>query len=138
MINPAEENSPARGRTIRVLVVDDAPQWIAQLSDFLRKQPGFAVVGKAYDGWEAVERNVNLQPDLVLMDVNMPRLNGIDAARLMKRSTHIPRVILMSVGPSEHAALLVDTGDADGFCNKADLVRDLQPLVHRLFPEPQA
>jgi CheY-like chemotaxis protein len=95
---PAQpHNSKVNGpkRKLRVLVVDDEPSVCDVVSDTIR----FAdhqVVGVARDGVEAVQLARELQPDLVVMDVLMPRMNGLDAMRLILTSGAARHVLLMS------------------------------------------
>lgn len=70
---------------IRVLVVDDHPLYREGLAAALSSSPGLVVVGEAEDGEAAVERAAELDPDVVLMDLHMPRLNGVEATRRITR-----------------------------------------------------
>ena len=69
---------------IRTVVVDDSPFVLKTLSSFLEQQRDFQLVGTATDGKHAVRRVVELEPNLVLMDLRLPGLNGLDAARQIK------------------------------------------------------
>jgi DNA-binding NarL/FixJ family response regulator len=66
---------------ICVLIVDDFLSWRRWVSAMLQDNPGFQIVGEASDGLEAVLKSEELQPDLVLLDIGLPKLNGIEAAR---------------------------------------------------------
>jgi two-component system invasion response regulator UvrY len=68
---------------VSVLIVDDQPPFRRAAAAVVRMTPGFAVVGEAGSGEEAVERVAELGPGLVLMDINMPGINGIEATRLI-------------------------------------------------------
>ena len=70
---------------VRVLVVDDALFMRGMIREILGRSGGFEVVGEAGDGFEAIERYRELRPDLVTMDIVMPRMDGIDAAREIVR-----------------------------------------------------
>jgi len=86
--------------TIRILVVDDQPMYRIGVSAILNAQQEFTVVGEAEDGVEALARNRVLNPDIVLMDVRMPNMNGIEAAGQLTHPDHlpanIPRVIMLT------------------------------------------
>lgn len=86
--------------TIRVLVVDDQPMYRLGVSAILNAQPDIDVVGEANDGQEAIDRNRVLNPDIVLMDIRMPHVNGIDATRRITSPPNgvgnVPAVIMLT------------------------------------------
>jgi two-component system, chemotaxis family, protein-glutamate methylesterase/glutaminase len=79
---------------IRVLVVDDSPVMRTILVSMLAETPGYQVVGEATDGLEAVHMTAELRPDVVTMDIRMPRLNGLEATRQIMASTPTPIVVV--------------------------------------------
>lgn len=79
---------------IRVLVVDDSAVIRTILVTMLQSVPGFDVVGEAVDGIEAVEMTALLRPDVVTMDIRMPRMNGLEATRQIMRTTPTPIVVV--------------------------------------------
>ena len=81
---------------IRVLLVDDSADWRSALLAKLRADPGLQVVGYAADGVEAVLRAKELQPDLILLDIGLPRLNGIGAAREIRKSATESKIVFLS------------------------------------------
>jgi DNA-binding NarL/FixJ family response regulator len=76
--------------TIRILVVDDQPVVRAGVAALLGTQPDLEVIGEAADGLQAVARASQLRPDVVVMDIRMPRLNGIEATRRVVALTPNP------------------------------------------------
>ena len=90
----------------RVLVVDDSAFMRRAISMLLEKAPDIDVVGTARDGQEALERVAELDPDVVTMDVEMPRLNGLQALRQLMRQSPRP-VIMISSLTQEGAATTV-------------------------------
>jgi DNA-binding NarL/FixJ family response regulator len=83
--------------TIRILVVDDQPVVRAGVAMMIGTQPDLEVVGEASDGLAAVSRAAELRPDVVVMDVRMPRLDGIEATRQVAALTpKPPRVVLLT------------------------------------------
>ena len=107
--------------TIRLLVVDDQPMFRAGLSAILGSQPDITVVGEADDGGEALARNRALTPDVVLMDVRMPKMNGIDATRQLTRPVgpaHVPRVIMLTTFDIDEYVYAALEAGASGFLLK--------------------
>lgn len=82
---------------IRILIADDAKNVRHSLRLLMDNEADVVVVGEAADGIEAVEKVVELQPDLVLMDAQMPRLDGIQATRLLKEAFPRVKVIVLTV-----------------------------------------
>ncbi len=81
----------------RVLLADDSPLARRAIRTLLRKDPGFKVVGEAEDGFQALDLARERGPDLILMDINMPRCDGLLATRLIKRELPHAKVIILTV-----------------------------------------
>jgi DNA-binding NarL/FixJ family response regulator len=84
----------------RILVVDDDPLYTEAAMTILAQDGRVEVVGYANDGREAVERALVLQPDVVLMDIQMPLLDGIEATRCLRRALPTVRIVLVSSSTS--------------------------------------
>lgn len=89
-------------KTIRVLVVDDDDAVRTVLSELLREE-GFDVVGRAIDGIEGVSLALSLSPDVILLDVRMPRMGGIEAAREIL--SHLPNVRIVMLSAYDDGSL---------------------------------
>jgi DNA-binding NarL/FixJ family response regulator len=118
---------------LRVLLVDDNPLFLNQATQWLTKQPGIHMVGQATSGKEGIEQALRLNPDLVVMDLSMPIMNGHEATQQIKRRSKATRVILISMHNhetfSENSLLY-----SDGFVSKDNLFSHLIPLIWALFP----
>jgi len=80
----------------RILVVDDHQPWRISVRAILKSNPSLLVIAEARDGVEAVEKAGTLRPDLVLLDIGMPRLNGIEAAKKIRRACPESRIIFVT------------------------------------------
>jgi PAS domain S-box-containing protein len=120
----------------RVLLVDDHAMVRQGLRSILETYPELEVVAEAADGIEAVESAISKQPDVVVMDINLPRLNGIDATRRIKKDAPATVVIGLSVHYSSqtHAAL-IDAG-ASALLSKEQATEDLYRTITRFLRSP--
>jgi len=84
------------GSTVRILVVDDYGPWRRFVSTTLQKQPKLQVIGEAVDGMEAVQKAEELQPDLIVLDIGLPSLNGIEAARRIRKLSPESKILFIS------------------------------------------
>lgn len=116
-------------KRLRVLIVDDAPRFLESTADFLSRDPRATVVGCAADGAEGVALSRDLEPDLVIMDVAMPLMNGFAAATAIKAARPSTTIVLTSLHDEpayrESAAL----AGADRFTPKRELAGALMDLL---------
>jgi len=82
--------------TIRVLVVDDYEPFRKFVIETLKQRPALQIVGQAFDGQEAVQKAEELKPDLILLDIGLPTLNGIAAAREIRKLTPESKIIFVT------------------------------------------
>ena len=103
-----------------VLIVDDHPSFRAT-ARLLLEAEGWVVVGEAENGTTALERSAELHPDVVLLDVNLPDIDGFDVAARLTAQDGAPAVVLCSSRDSSDFGSLVARSGARGFLAKADL-----------------
>src|SRR6266446_4382526 len=115
---------------IRTLIVDDSPFMLKILAQILEETDLFDLVGTATDAYQALRHVSALSPELVLMDIHMPGLNGIEATRFMKQSEHPPVVILISSDSNSITRSLTEQAGADGFVSKGE---DFRQRVFRVL-----
>jgi DNA-binding NarL/FixJ family response regulator len=127
-----EEALIKRTSRLRTLLVDDSHEFLGRLEKWLAGHAGFEIVGKAYSGLEAVKVVSVLRPDLVVMDVAMPLMNGYEASVNIKEGVHRPMVILISFFDRRETCE-GHNSKADAFLKKDSLYRELLPTVARLF-----
>lgn len=81
---------------IRILLVDDLAAWRNQLRSLLKTRPGWDIIGEASDGQEAIEKAIEVRPDIVLLDVGMPFVNGIEAAKIIHRTCPKSKILFVT------------------------------------------
>jgi DNA-binding NarL/FixJ family response regulator len=120
----------------RTLLVDDSSSFLRAAEDFLSTEPGIEVVGRAFSGRDAVALADQLHPDLVIMDLNMPEMNGLEATRLLKVQPNRPRVVILTLHDIPDYRAAAREAGADGFLPKPDFGTKLVPLIRDLVPLP--
>jgi DNA-binding NarL/FixJ family response regulator len=103
---------------VTVLIADDHPVFRDGLASLLATQPAVQVVGTAADGAEAVRRAVELAPDVVVMDLQMPELNGIEATRQLAAEAPKCRVLVFTMGEEDGTVLAAMRAGARGYLVK--------------------
>ena len=115
--------------SIRVLIVDDFENWRRQVHSLLQARPAWQVIAEASDGSEAVQKAEDLKPDLILLDIGLPKLNGIEAARRIRQRSPSSKIIFLSQNSDlDVVRAAVGTG-ALGYVLKTDAGRELLPAV---------
>jgi DNA-binding NarL/FixJ family response regulator len=115
---------------IRILLVDDFRPFRLYVSSMLQKRSDVCIVGEAEDGIEAVERASELSPDLIFLDVGLPKLNGINAARQMRTASPESKIIFLSQETSiEIIEEALGTG-AKGYIVKSALSTELMSAIN--------
>lgn len=118
--------------TLRILIADDHEVARRGIRALLETHPGWQVCGEAVDGREAVALAHQLKPDLVLLDIAMPGLNGLDATRQILAAAPQTRVLILTMHDSEQVVREVLAAGALGFLLKSDAGRDLVAAVEAL------
>jgi DNA-binding NarL/FixJ family response regulator len=121
--------------SLRILIVDDHATVRRGVRILLSSRRDWVVCGEAEDGFEAVEKAKRLRPDVVLMDISMPRMDGVEATRIIQREVPESKVIIVSQNDPIVALSQAEEVDAVGYVNKADLARDLLPAVERVVAD---
>ena len=126
--------NPSRS-LVRILVVDDHEPFRRFLHLKLQQRPELQIVGEASDGLEGVQKAKDLQPDLILLDIGLPRLNGIEAAhRIMKFSPNANILFISQVNDAAVIAAAIGNG-AKGFVRKLNVNRELLPAIEAVLRE---
>lgn len=114
---------------ISVLIVDDHALIRKTLRTLLQREQDIAVVGEAADGEEAVRQVGELRPDVVVMDIYMPGLDGLQAARAIRSEFPETQVILISMYDTNEVGEALGTSGAAGFVHKQQIAAELVPLL---------
>lgn len=116
-----------------VLLVDDHTLFREGLASLLSAQGNIEVVGEAADGLEALEKARELVPDLILMDIKMPRCNGLEAVRLIKEELPHTRIVMLTVSEDDQDLFEAITSGAEGYLLKTLKSQELFELLKGVF-----
>jgi len=114
---------------IRILVVDDFEDWRRRVHSLLQARPTWQIIAEASDGSEAVQKAEELKPDLIVLDVGLPKLNGIEAARQIRQRSPSSKIIFLSQNSDLDVVREALSTGALGFVSKIDAGRELLPAV---------
>ena len=117
---------------VRLLLVDDNAEFLRVAADFLSTDPWVEVVGQARSGRDALRRVVHLDPDLVIMDLDMPDMDGLEATRRIKSQPDSPYVIILTLYSATEYRVMAQESGANGYVVKSELGDRLLPLIHEL------
>jgi NarL family two-component system response regulator LiaR len=118
LVEATSKSGSNRSKT-RIMLADDHPLLRQALRDVLEKQPDFEVIAEASDGEEAVKLATEMLPDIVIMDISMPTLNGLEATKQIKASNPSIAVLVLTVhSDSEHILSILRAG-AGGYLTKS-------------------
>src|SRR5215467_5694042 len=118
---------------VKILIADDHELFRRTLRGFIENNPNWRVCGEAGDGVEAIEKARMLNPDIVLMDINMPRMDGLEATRVLRRELPACKVVIVTQNHASIARQQAVSVDANASITKADLARDLRPTIETVL-----
>jgi DNA-binding NarL/FixJ family response regulator len=118
---------------VRLVLADDHEIMRVGLRSLLEAQVNWSVVGEAIDGEEAVEMVLSLKPDVALLDIAMPKISGLEAARQILSQVPRTKILLLSAHDSKEVIADVLDSGAKGYVLKSDAARDLVAAVQALY-----
>lgn len=120
-------------RYARVLAIDDSPEFLSSLQSFFEDTPDFCLVGTAQSGYEAIELSQELHPDLVLMDLQMTGMNGLEATSEIRQ--RFPEIAIVIITAHEMPGLrqICHSSGACDLVRKARLYQELPEALARFL-----
>ncbi|HHP7244873.1 MAG TPA: response regulator [Elainellaceae cyanobacterium] len=123
-MNTSSESSP-----VKVLIVEDDPMMQLGLEQSLGSRPDITIVGRADDGYLAVEETLKLKPDVVVMDIGLPRLDGIAATQKIKEALPDVHIVMLTSHTTENEVIGALSSGADAYCVKGTSVESLLAAI---------
>jgi DNA-binding NarL/FixJ family response regulator len=133
----AESSFPFVDKGMRILIVDDFAPWRQSVRSILEKRAGLQIVGEASDGEEALQKTQDLRPDLILLDIGLPNLNGIEASAQIRQA--VPDTVIIFVTQTNDAELAraALSDGAMGYVLKVDAEKELWLAIEAAFQGKQ-
>jgi DNA-binding NarL/FixJ family response regulator len=117
---------------IRVLLVDDSLEFLEAVARFLSSDKRIELIGTTLSGQEVLRKVPDVKPDLILMDIAMPDISGLELTRRIKAQPDAPLVIILTLYDNNEYRSAAGAVQADGFIPKSELGEQLLPLIHSL------
>lgn len=141
LLSPTHASAPSSAhRTSRkqILIADDHEMLRRGLRSMLEKELAWEICGEAVDGQDAVDKAAELHPDLVILDINMPVLNGLAAVRQIRRNSPGTKILIFTVHDSDQTVKEIQAAGAHGILSKSNASEDLLRVVKELLASKQA
>lgn len=123
---------PGEGMPLKLLLVDDNATFLAAVRHFLNMLPGLEVVGESHDGAQALMRSDELKPDVLLLDIAMPGMSGLEVARIVLARADPPQVVFLSMQDNDAYRQAAHQMGA-AFVGKSNFVAELLPMLELMI-----
>ena len=124
-------------KVVRILLVDDSPPFRSFVRGVFDNRGSFQVIGEASDGLEAVRLVTQLKPDLILLDIGLPKLNGIEAAKQIRQVIPGAKILFLTLNDDPDVAQAALSDGANGYVLKIDAASELWPAVEAVLQGKQ-
>jgi DNA-binding NarL/FixJ family response regulator len=114
---------------IRILIADDYADWRRQVRLLLQARPPWQVIAEASDGSGAIQKAAELKPDLILLDISLPELNGIEAARRIRQLSPSSKIVFLSQNNDRDVVRAALSTGAWGYVHKTNALSELLPAM---------
>ena len=122
---------------VRILVVDDSQVFRRFVSSRLQEEPNLPVICEVSDGLEAVLKAEELHPDLILLDIGLPKLNGIEAAKKIHKVAPASKILFLTLNSDPDVVRMALSTGAKGYVLKRDAERELLPAIEAVVQGKQ-
>jgi DNA-binding NarL/FixJ family response regulator len=122
---------------VRILLVDDYKDWRNRIRSLLQERPEWQIIFEASDGSEAVQKAIELNPDVILLDIGLPKLNGFEAARRIRQHSPNSKIVFVSQENSLDFVQEAFSTGAQGYVYKASAQSDLLPAIEAVLRDIQ-
>jgi two-component system response regulator NreC len=119
-------------KRLRILIADDHGLVRRGIREVLHSRPGWRVVGEAANGHEAVAKAIELKPDVAVVDIGMPELDGIEAARQIREAIPETKILVLTMNESDYLIRRALDAGANGYVLKSDLTDSLPKAVEAI------
>ena len=133
IIIASHRSSSAR---VNILLADDFAPWRSELRSFLECETQWMIVFEACNGLEAVQKSMELHPEIVLLDIGMPGLNGIEAARRIHQLSPASKIIILTQNADEDLMTAALQAGALAYVLKAEMATKLIPAIQAALHTP--
>ena len=117
----------------RILLVDDYEPWRRFVRSILEPQEQWQIVGEAADGLDAIQKARKLKPDVVLLDIGLPNLNGIEASRCMGELVPDAKIVFLSQNQDRRIVKMALSNGVQGYLLKVDATNELVPAIRAVL-----
>ena len=119
-------------KKLRILIADDHGLVRRGIREVLHSRPGWRVIGEAANGREAVAKAIELKPDVAVVDIGMPELDGIEAARQIRAAVPKTKILVLTMNESDYLIRRALDAGANGYVLKSDLTESLPKAVEAI------